>query len=207
MSGNFLIVKIYRMKRLITFLFLAAALPMTVKAQKKKIKHVVLIGVDGLGAYAFKNTRIPHLKALMARGSSVTSYISSAKPDFLFVHLHDVDSVGHNAGHDTPDYYAAVERTDAYIGQIIESLQQAGILEQTLVIATADHGGINKGHGGKTMVEMEIPWIIAGPGIRKNFTVVESIMTFDTAATIAAALQLQAPQVWIGRPVRSVFGK
>jgi hypothetical protein len=57
------------------------------------------------------------------------------------------------------------------------------------------------------MAEMQIPWIVVGPGIRKNHQVQESIMTFDTAATIAAALKLKAPQVWIGRPVQSIFGK
>ena len=274
---------------------------------QQKIKHVVLIGVDGMGAYAFKKAKLPVMQSMMANGSwsleartvlpsasaanwasmnmgagpelhgfttwgskspdmpsrvldeyamfpsiagllrksrpeseigfiyewdgigylfpkaavnkdlncdgdvaltnAVVDYIQTKKPNYLFVHLHDVDSVGHTVGHDTPEYYASVERTDAHIGEILKSIERAGIADETLVLVTADHGGINNGHGSTTMVEMQIPWIVTGPGIRKNHQVQESIMTFDTAATIAAALKLKAPQVWIGRPVRSIFGK
>ncbi len=272
---------------------------------QQKIKHVILIGVDGMGAYVFKKTHLPVMQSMMKNGSwslearsvlpsssaanwasmnmgagpelhgfttwgsktpdmpsrildeygmfpsiagllrksrplseigfiyewdgigylfpkaavnkdlncdgdiaitnAVVDYIENKKPDFLFVHLHDVDSVGHNAGHDTPEYYAAVERTDAHIGKILKSIARAGIEDETLVLVTADHGGVKKGHGGTSMEEMQIPWIVIGPGIRKNHKIQESIMTFDTAATIAAVLKLNAPQVWIGRPVTSIF--
>jgi arylsulfatase A-like enzyme len=52
------------------------------------------------------------------------------------------------------------------------------------------------------MNEMQIPWIIKGPGIIKNQELSQSIMTFDTAATMADLLKLKTPQVWIGRPVK-----
>jgi len=70
---------------------------------------------------------------------------------------------------------------------------------------TADHGGVNKGHGLISMNEMQIPWIIRGPGIHQNREISESIMTFDTAATIAELLKLNRPQVWIGRPVKEAM--
>jgi predicted AlkP superfamily pyrophosphatase or phosphodiesterase len=164
---------------------------------------------DGIG-YLFPKAAVNkdlNCDGDVALTNAVVDYIQTKKPDFLFVHLHDVDSVGHTVGHDTPEYYASVERTDAHIGEILQSIKRAGIEDETLVLVTADHGGIKKGHGSTTMVEMQIPWIVTGPGIRKNHRIEESIMTFDTAATIAAALKLKAPQVWIGRPVRSIFGK
>lgn len=272
---------------------------------QKKAEHVILIGVDGFGAYAFEKTQVPNLRALMQEGSwtlqartvlpsssapnwasmvmgagpelhgyttwgskkpdlparvldeygmfpsiyallrkekpkseigviyewdgigylfpkkavdkdqncdgdialtkAATSYIREKKPNFLFIHLHDVDSVGHNAGHGTPEYYAAIERTDTHIGSIIKSVEEAGIMDKTAIIFTADHGGINKGHGSISMQEMQIPWIIKGPGIRRNNEITQSIMTFDTAATIAAIFKLTPPQVWIGRPVTAAF--
>jgi predicted AlkP superfamily pyrophosphatase or phosphodiesterase len=293
-------------KRILFFIAIMIACCAPSLAQQK-IKHVVLIGVDGMGAYAFKKAKLPVMQSMMQRGSwsleartvlpsasaanwasmnmgagpelhgfttwgskapdmpsrvldeygmfpsiagllrksrpeseigfiyewdgigylfpkaavnkdlncdgdvaltnAVVDYIQTKKPNYLFVHLHDVDSVGHTVGHDTPEYYASVERTDAHIGEILQSIERAGIADETLVLVTADHGGINKGHGSTTMVEMQIPWIVVGPGIRKNHQIQESIMTFDTAATIAAALKLKAPQVWIGRPVQSIFGR
>jgi predicted AlkP superfamily pyrophosphatase or phosphodiesterase len=270
-----------------------------------KIEHVILIGVDGFGAYAFQKADVPNLRELMKKGSwtlqarsvlpsssapnwasmvmgvgpelhgyttwgsqkpdlparvldeygmfpsiysllrkekpkseigviyewegigylfpkaavdkdqncngdaavteATVNYIKDKKPNFLFIHLHDVDSVGHKVGHATPEYFAAVERTDTYIGRIIKSVEEAGIAGKTAIIFTADHGGINKGHGGITMLEMQIPWVIAGPGIRAGHEIHDSVMTFDTAATIASLFRIKPAQVWIGRPVREAF--
>ncbi len=72
---------------------------------------------------------------------------------------------------------------------------------------TADHGGIRKGHGGITLQEMEIPFIIAGKGIRKGGEFRESMMQFDTAATLAYIFKLKQPQAWIGRPAKHVFNR
>lgn len=137
--------------------------------------------------------------------NAATGYIKNKQPNFLFVHLHDTDSVGHEVGYDTPEYYEAVERTDTHIGEILQSIKDAGIEESTVVLFTADHGGINKSHGSISMVEMQIPWVIKGPGIKANHQITNSIMTFDTAATFARLLGLTPPQVWIGRPVLDAF--
>jgi predicted AlkP superfamily pyrophosphatase or phosphodiesterase len=290
-----------------TLILLMIALALSSQAYSQKIKHVILIGSDGFGAYAFEKAKIPNLRAMMKEGSwsleartvlpsssaanwasmvmgagpelhgyttwgskkpdmpprvvdgygmfpsiysllrkekpdseigviyewdgigylfpkaavnkdqnidgdmaltnATTMYIKEKKPNFLFVHLHDVDSVGHKVGHGTPEYFEAIERTDSHIGSILRSIEDAGIAESTVVLFTADHGGINKGHGLISMEEMQIPWIIKGPGIKKDHELSQSIMTFDTAATIAELLKLKAPQVWIGRPVNDAMKK
>ena len=94
---------------------------------------------------------------------------------------------------------------DGYIGQIIQAVKDAGMLDETIFIVTADHGGIKKGHGGKTMEEMETAFIIAGKGIKKGYEFQESMMQFDCASTIAYIFGLKQPQVWIGRPMIQVF--
>lgn len=53
-------------KLLLGFLFLA---PVLLSAQIKKVKHVVLIGCDGFGAYAVPEANMPRLKALMQEGA------------------------------------------------------------------------------------------------------------------------------------------
>lgn len=294
------------MKKTLRFLLLFnLSLLFSVSAYSQKVKHVILIGSDGFGAYAFEKAKVPNLRAMMQSGSwslqtrtvlpsssaanwasmvmgagpelhgyttwgskkpdmparvldeygmfpsvyaqlrkekpdseigviyewdgigylfpkdavnhdqnadgdiaianAASKYIKEKKPNFLFVHLHDVDSVGHNVGHGTPEYYAAIERTDTHIGTILKSIKDAGIEKNTVVLFTADHGGVNKGHGLISMNEMQIPWIIRGPGIHQNREISESIMTFDTAATIAELLKLNRPQVWIGRPVKGAI--
>ncbi len=127
------------------------------------------------------------------------NYIREAKPNLLAVIYDDPDAVGHRAGHDTPEYYEVLKNQDKYVGQIVQAVKDAGILDETIFIVTSDHGGINKGHGGKTMAEMETAFIISGKNIKKGLKFDESMMQFDVAATIAAIFGLEQPQVWIGR--------
>ena len=115
------------------------------------------------------------------------------------------DHTGHAEGHDTPAYYAKLQELDGYIGQIIDAVTEAGMLDETIFIVTSDHGGINKGHGGKSMMEMETPFIIAGKGIKKGYQLDESMMQFDCAPTLGYIFGIESPQVWIGRPVKQVF--
>ena len=75
----------------------------------------------------------------------------------------------------------------------------------TIIMMTADHGGIKKGHGGITLQEVEIPFIIAGKNVRKGGEFQESMMQFDTAATMGYVFGVKQPQVWIGRPMIQVF--
>lgn len=132
-------------------------------------------------------------------------YIKTDKPDFLFIHFSDVDGAGHGIGWGTPAYYDAISLMDTRIGKIIQAVNDAGMKDNTVIIVTADHGGIKTGHGGKSMQEMEIPWIIYGKHIKKGTELTQSIMTYDTAATIAYIFGLKTPQVWIGMPVEAAF--
>ena len=135
----------------------------------------------------------------------VCDYIKSAKPTFLNIVYDEPDHVGHQQGHDTDEYYAKLHELDSYVAEIVQATKDAGIYDNTIFIVTADHGGIEKGHGGKTMREMETPFIIVGKGIRNGHEITESMMQFDVAPTIAHIFGLETPQVWIGRPVMSVF--
>ena len=96
------------------------------------------------------------------------TYIKKKQPALLAVCFDNPDHVGHQAGHNTPEYYAKLKELDGYVGRIVDAIKEAGIYENSIIIVTADHGGINKGHGGKTMEEMETPFIIAGKNIRRG---------------------------------------
>ena len=133
-------------------------------------------------------------------------YIKEKQPTLVAVCFDNPDHVGHADGHDTPAYYAKLQELDNYVGQIVQAVKDAGMIENTIFILTSDHGGINKGHGGKTMKEMETPFIISGKNIRKGICFDEiSMMQYDVASTIAYIFNLHQPQVWIGRPMKSLF--
>jgi predicted AlkP superfamily pyrophosphatase or phosphodiesterase len=275
-------------------------------AQLKKIKHVVLIGCDGFGAYAVPDAKMPNLKKLMETGSwslkarsvlpsssavnwasmlmgagptehgytewgsktpeipsvittkfglfpSIFSVIRDQKPDaktaviyswpgigpliekdainivvpgndkddfcadtaitiikrdkpyFTFIHFDEPDGTGHGVGHRTPAYYEELQKVDLRIGKIVKAVKDAGIENETIIILSADHGGIGKGHGGKSLDEVQIPWVINGAGVKKNHEIKDVIITYDTAATIAWILGLKTPQSWRGRQVSDSF--
>lgn len=85
------------------------------------------------------------------------------------------------------------------------TIKEAGIWDESIVIVTADHGGIKYNHGGRTMQEMETPFIMCGSHVKSNYELQESMMQFDIASTISYILALEQPQVWIGRPMVSAF--
>ena len=129
-------------------------------------------------------------------------YITEKKPNLFAVIYDNPDHVGHEAGHDTPEYYAKLKELDGNIAKIVEAVKQAGMMDETVFVVTGDHGGIEKGHGGMTMMEMETPFIIAGKSIKKGYCFDDvSMMQFDCASTLAKLLGLTQPQVWIGRPM------
>lgn len=140
-----------------------------------------------------------------ATAKFAAEYIRSAKPNLVAVIFDEPDHTGHAAGHDTPEYYAKLKELDGYIAQIRQAVADAGMLEETIFILTADHGGINKGHGGKTMAEMETPFIMCGKSIKSGYVIEDSMMQFDVASTIAYIFRLDQPQVWIGRPMKCAF--
>ena len=132
-------------------------------------------------------------------------YWKAQKPALLFLHLDHVDHAGHELGWRTPEYKAAVEAADRLIGQMLDAVRAAGVWDRTLILVSADHGGVGKKHGGLTLEELEIPWIAAGANVRAGFEITEPVNTWDTAATIAFALGIRPHACWIAKPVRSAF--
>ncbi|AWW32235.1 alkaline phosphatase [Echinicola strongylocentroti] len=291
------------------FILLLLLFPLLVFGQhpsKPALKHVILIGCDGLGAYAMPNAEMPYLKKMMEKGSwtlearsvlpsssavnwasmimgagptahgytewgsktpeipsgtidnyglfpsifgqlrqqqpsatsaaiyswggigpllekdaidwvidgegkddwcaqKAASLIKEEQPNLLFVHFDQPDGVGHNIGHDTPEYYDELKNVDKRIETIYKAVQEAGIADQTVIIVSSDHGGIDKGHGGKSTEEVYIPWVIQGPGIQSNHEITDLVMTYDTAATIARLLGVTPHTSWRGRPVTDSF--
>ncbi len=133
--------------------------------------------------------------------------IKKYKPAITFVALNEPDEVGHQIGHDTPAYYDSLRVIDENVGKVIQATKEAGIYNETIFILTTDHGGVGKGHGGRSLLEYEGPFIICGKGVKNIGEFKESMMQYDIAATTAYIFNLKTPQVWTGRPMKQVFSK
>jgi len=132
-------------------------------------------------------------------------FFRKTQPRFLFLHLDHVDNAGHQHGWETAPYLEAVEKTDRFLGMLLAALDEMHLHDSTAILLTSDHGGIGKQHGGLTMNEIEIPWILAGPGIRPDNEITELVMQYDTAATLARLLDDRPSNCWRGRAVASAF--
>jgi predicted AlkP superfamily pyrophosphatase or phosphodiesterase len=148
---------------------------------------------------------VEHPKGPVETTERAVAYLKEKKPQFTFIHLDHVDHAGHTYGHGTPEYYRSVVEADRLIGSVLAALEDAGIAGKTVVLVTSDHGGKGKGHGGATMAEIEIPWILRGPGVAAGRELTTPVSTCDTAATVAYIFGLEPPRCWVGRPVVEAF--
>ena len=133
--------------------------------------------------------------------TQAADYIAANAPLFTFIHLDHVDHAGHDAGHGTSVYYQSVSKADSLIGKIMNAIRATGKANETVVLITADHGGVGKSHGGHSAAEMTIPWIISGKGIKKNHELSTPIDTFDTAVTVARVLNVKPFDCWTGKAI------
>lgn len=146
-----------------------------------------------------------HVEGETETTEASVEYIKSAKPELLFIHLDHVDHAGHSIGHGTPEYYASVAKADSLIGMLVKACEDAGIMDETLIVVSADHGGLGNGHGGETLDEIEIPFILYGHGVKKGLRLDLPIYMYDNPATVAFALGIEQPYAWIGRPIKAAF--
>lgn len=161
---------------------------------------------DGIG-YLFEKEAVS--LDISAKSTEVLSesidFLNKKSPVFSFIYFAQPDGKGHNNGWGSQEYVDDCKMIDRYVGEIMQTIKKNGMDKNSIVIFISDHGGIDKGHGGKTMQEMEVPYIVWGKNVKAGYKIEESLMVYDNASTIAHILGLNQPQVWIGRPVKSIF--
>lgn len=162
---------------------------------------------EGFGRLFERNApnEIRHVKDAIETTSAAIKYWKEKKPNFLFLHLDGVDHAGHGFGWSSVQYFKELEMVDSLIGAMVEAVAASGLKDKTIILVTADHGGKGTGHGGATLAEIEIPWILTGAGVAPAKEIKSSVNTYDTAATVAYIFGLKPPACWIGRPVLEAF--
>jgi predicted AlkP superfamily pyrophosphatase or phosphodiesterase len=122
------------------------------------------------------------------------------KPFFMLLYQGQVDSAGHATGWGSPEYLSACRNVDANIGRLVDALHALGLWNDTAIVFVADHGGLDKGHGGKEDIRVfEVPFLVSG-GAARGLSLREPILLMDTAPTILSLLGLDIPKPMRGRP-------
>ena len=114
--------------------------------------------------------------------------------------------------HDMLDYAYEVEHTDRHLGRMLEELEARGLLENTLVIVTSDHGmPFPRAKGYAWPASNTVPLAIRWPkGIRKPGRSITDFVTFvDLAPTIldiaGCTPESCGMQPMTGRSLRTIF--
>ena len=130
-------------------------------------------------------------------------YIKNNTPTLLYIHLNDPDYIGHTKGHLSDEYYAALETADKHVGAIYKAYEDAGILDETLFIVTADHGGKDTSHGGLSYNEKYVLFAASGKNVTN--TSIENMYIRDTAAIALHALGIEQPDTYTSLVPNGIF--
>ena len=110
-------------------------------------------------------------------------------------------------------YYACVDFVDDCIGELLDGLENDGLLENTIIIYTSDHGEMLGQHGlwGKAVYydpAVAVPLLMTGPGIKPGHTqVTHPVSLMDLFPTTAALAGLPVPEGLDGVDVSPVLAE
>lgn len=121
-------------------------------------------------------------------------------PTFVFLYSVHTDHAGHAHHWMSPEYIEAIERADSAIGGLVASLRSAHVFEDTHFLLITDHGGNPASdHGGVSMDEMQVPWAITGPQIKRTGITTMYNSNKNTAPVIAKIFGITTlPACWTG---------
>lgn len=96
-------------------------------------------------------------------------------------------------------YCAAIELIDDQVGRILDALEKRGMMDDTLIIFTSDHGEMLGDHGLYTKSfgyeqSIRVPLLISGPGIPRGQVHDTLVELIDVNPTICEAAGLPAQE-------------
>lgn len=95
-------------------------------------------------------------------------------------------------------YLAAISYTDALVGRVLDTLDELGLADDTLVVLTGDHGFLLGDHGMWTKhanfdLALRTPLVIRAPGAARGAATDEIVESLDLAPTILELTGVAAP--------------
>jgi hypothetical protein len=137
-------------------------------------------------------------------------YLRSASPRLLHVGLGDTDEWAHRGNY--VGYLRALHEADAFVGEIIDALQEKGARDATTILVTTDHGRGRdfREHGPSRPESGRVFLFAAGPRVAEPGTRCASrdIELPDVGATIRRLLDLPKDETArAGTPITEIAGR
>jgi len=106
-------------------------------------------------------------------------------------------------------YLGCVTFVDRQLGRVLDALKGAGLLDNTVVAYTADHGEMLGKFGmwwKNNLYEdaARVPLIVAGPGFTPGTHVRTPVSTMDLQAAMFKAIGVKRPSLWVGTPLQEI---
>ncbi len=139
----------------------------------------------------------PHFRKTQERDPDFSEWAGDYANHGFQSHLQDRESLAK----DVAVYYGMISSMDKYIGQILDSLEELGLAEDTLVVFTSDHGHCYGHHGltakGAFHYEdlIRVPFLVRMPGVipeGRRSAALQSLV--DLPQTFLAAAGLPQPR-------------
>jgi hypothetical protein len=119
--------------------------------------------------------------------------------NYVFLHFRDTDTIGHALSWGSGGWFYALQNSDAYLGEVLKLIEtDPELAGKTVVMITADHGGIGYGHSDENEPQdFTIPLIVWGAGVGRGDLYA---MNRDTRTEPAKA---RVPYSEEGQPIRN----
>jgi choline-sulfatase len=106
-------------------------------------------------------------------------------------------------------YLGCVTQVDRQLGRLLDVLEGTGLLKNTVVAYTADHGEMLGKFGMWWKCSLyedsaRVPLIVAGPGFRPGTRIRTPVNTMDLQAAMFRAIGARRPSQWAGTPLQDI---
>ncbi len=153
-------------------------------------------------AYWFGPTNV-HRKWIKGSGKDLWGF----EPDSLAGHLPPFLPDVPEVRQDVADYLGEIAAFDAALGVLLEELEKAGQMDNTLIAVSGDHGPPGFPHGKCNLYDFgtAVALAIAGPGVKGGRVVDDIVSLPDLAPTFLEAGDVAVPEVMTARSLWPVL--
>ncbi|CAA6679352.1 MULTISPECIES: glycosyl hydrolase 53 family protein [unclassified Lentimonas] len=105
------------------------------------------------------------------------------------------------------EYYNSIQRVDALVDGLMTILEEEGLLENTVVIFSADHGpSFARGKLSVNELGVRVPLIIRWPGDTSHTQRLEALVSLvDLAPTFCQIAGVEPPAQFVGQPLQELL--
>ncbi len=123
----------------------------------------------------------------------------------------DLQALGGSSARHLPGYYGMVKRIDEAFGRMLDALESLGILEETNMLFTSDHGSHFKTRNGEYKrscheSSVRVPTALCGPAFDGGGRVDAPVSLIDLPPTLLHAAGIEPPAVYRGRSIVPLLG-